>query len=677
MYEIRPEKVKAFIEDRDILLPRFQRKQTWKDDKNFKLCMSVFRGYPIGVTIISNADGKKYLLDGRQRRTALRLMGADPENIYNWACKYLHLKSTMQPYEVEDAFRKAISEYLENDDEDEEIQAITQPGEDDPSEEDTEDSEEITDAADSVIETGTDFLLQIIKAVHKKTKKNSGFTRPFDFHKYVQKLDYATTDSTGVTLSSIDLKEFIESYLSFCDKDYDRKYTDEANMFDFLNKRKTITDEQKLKKLIHQNWTAIVERIEILRGIDRVLSDAYIGVIEVKNMTSTDHQKIFNLINSQGEPLKAVEILSSKVKWSKMLKNPSANAVSATASLYKAMNIENADGVTRWDLAATFLKRLGPNFVFESFDSSKPNDFVKELTISFKIVSGILGQGVSKDNIEKLPEDESINWETEIDNLLTDFGYMFNAMLGCDFFKFFASWKTTLMKITSDHVALDFIIIAYKDWKAKGMSKMKEFQSDCVILFDKLIFEYTTGKWKSSADAKIRSNVNALASNFDFIKESEWTNLLKEIFDNSQIDGVDISFEGMKPLLYLFYCLNQQAGPTVTINDSLDVDHIIPQYAFENSKITRKDVVKNNLLNLGILSKENNITKGKSMLNELGEDKAWLKAQVKQYEFIDEADYDKYSKPRAVNFQELYDFRRPFFEKAFTIKRKELIGYSE
>ena len=676
MYEIRPEKVKAFIEDRDILLPRFQRKQTWKDDKNFKLCMSVFRGYPIGVTIISNADGKKYLLDGRQRRTALRLMGDDPENIYNWAYKYLSLKSSMQPYEVESRFREAISEYLEND-EDEDVPSTTPSPDDVGTDDEPDDSETTTDDANTVIASGTEFLLQIIKAVHKKTKKDSGFTRPFDFHKYVEKLDYVTEDSTGVTLSSVDLKEFIESYLSFCDKDYDRKYNDEANMFDFLNKRKNIKDEAKLKKLIKLNWQAIIERIEILKGIDRVLSDAYIGVIEVKNMTSTDHQKIFNLINSQGEPLKAVEILSSKVKWSKMLQNPSVEAIDATKALYKAMNIENADGVTRWDLAATFLRRLGSNYVFEAFDSSKPNEFVKELTLSFKIVSGILGEGVTKDNIEKLPNNESIYWETEIDNLLRDVSTMMKVMSGCDFFKFFASWKTTLMKITSDHIALNFFIIAYKNWKVKGFSKTKEFQSDCVILFDKLIYEYVTGKWKSSADAKIRTNLNDLPSNFEYIKQSLWEKLLNEIFEKSQIDGADISFEIMKPILYLFYCLYQKRGPNIALNDSLDVDHIIPQYAFENSKIDRKDVVKNNILNLGILSKENNITKGKRMLNQLGDDEAWLKQQVQEYEFIEEKDYDKYSKPNAVNYQDLYDFRKPFFLEAFTVKRKELIGYSE
>lgn len=38
----------SFIDNRSIQLPRFQRKQTWKADDNFKLCISVFKGTLLG-----------------------------------------------------------------------------------------------------------------------------------------------------------------------------------------------------------------------------------------------------------------------------------------------------------------------------------------------------------------------------------------------------------------------------------------------------------------------------------------------------------------------------------------------------------------------------------------------------------------------------------------------------
>ena len=46
MYQVRPENIGSFIDDHSIRFPRFQRKQTWKADKNIKLAISVFK--PLG-----------------------------------------------------------------------------------------------------------------------------------------------------------------------------------------------------------------------------------------------------------------------------------------------------------------------------------------------------------------------------------------------------------------------------------------------------------------------------------------------------------------------------------------------------------------------------------------------------------------------------------------------------
>lgn len=73
MYEIRPESIKTFIEDTSIKLPRFQRRQSWDAKKNFELCISVFKEFPVCVFLIwRQKQGKlKWLPDGRQRRNAL------------------------------------------------------------------------------------------------------------------------------------------------------------------------------------------------------------------------------------------------------------------------------------------------------------------------------------------------------------------------------------------------------------------------------------------------------------------------------------------------------------------------------------------------------------------------------------------------------------------------------
>ena len=122
MYEIRPESVKTFITDKNMRLPRFQRKQTWGEEKNFQLCISLFKEYPIGVSILSieKIEGEKnvkWLLDGRQRKNALSLIYEDPEKIYFWARKFIGFKDKDKTEELEDKYWQKISEYIESDSE--------------------------------------------------------------------------------------------------------------------------------------------------------------------------------------------------------------------------------------------------------------------------------------------------------------------------------------------------------------------------------------------------------------------------------------------------------------------------------------------------------------------------------------------------------------------------------
>ena len=114
-YNITENNAIAFANDRNIRYPRFQRKQTWDEKLNFKLCISIFKGYPIGVVII-NAQGEReseYLLDGRQRRNALRLMKDNPKEVYIWAKKFVGFSSTESESELIDKFWKSMDVYLQ------------------------------------------------------------------------------------------------------------------------------------------------------------------------------------------------------------------------------------------------------------------------------------------------------------------------------------------------------------------------------------------------------------------------------------------------------------------------------------------------------------------------------------------------------------------------------------
>lgn len=257
---------------------------------------------------------------------------------------------------------------------------------DDNSEAKEEESDDVIDANSY----GLELLLDIIKIIHNKQKKNTGFTKPFDFTKYVNRLPYIETDGNGTKLSSRRVKTFIDEYRKYCD-DEDLDYAEEISFYKFLEYRCDIQDNKKIKILIHEKWAAIKERILIVEKIDGLLTNSKIGMIEVKNLFPSDSQKIFNIINSEGEKLTAVEILSAKPHWNIVVDNPSQSALDATKELYKKIGAVQTD-IVRWDLPATFLKRIGKNLVIKQFTDSK-TDFEKELTYGFKILSSIYVEG--------------------------------------------------------------------------------------------------------------------------------------------------------------------------------------------------------------------------------------------------------------------------------------------
>lgn len=670
MYEIRPESIKTFITDRNVKLPRFQRKQTWDEKKNFQLCISLFKEYPIGVCILSVEESKsktvRWLLDGRQRKNALAMMYDDPENIYNWAKRFIGFKNSDQPSELEEKFTSKINEYIEADLDDEfEIESM----------EDEDNSVASDENDENIISNGTyglDFLLDIIKIIHNKQKKNTGFTKPFDLTKYVNRLPYIENEVQGIKLSSRKVKTFIDEYRKYCDDEY-IDYDDEKSFYKFLNLRCDIQDEKKTKACIKEKWEAIKERILIVEKLDSLLVNSKIGVIEVKNLTPSDSQKIFNIINSEGEKLTAVEILSAKPHWNIIVDNPSQYAIDATRELYKRIGTVQSD-VVRWDLPATFLKRIGKNVAIKQFSDSK-SDFEKELTYGFKILSGIYVGGVKKESIEELSK-APLNWSSDIENLIYDFQNMFKLILSFDYFKYMKSWNTTIMELTSDAIALDFIIIAYKDWCRKGKpigdTRAKQFQKNCFILWDRLIFEYINKQWRGSSDQKIANNIVALKNEPDLfvpIHTDKWKSMLEDqIFEYNSIETIDISMAMMKPLLYHFYCFMKMQGPDTSYD--IEIDHIIPQTLFNESSIPRKDIIQNNLLNLGLLPKDENVAKSNKKLILI--DSQWLKDQIVKYEFIEEEKFNEYS--NVNNYQKMFDERALTFLDAYTTKRSDILN---
>ncbi|WP_353099670.1 DUF262 domain-containing protein [Myroides odoratus] len=677
MYEIRSESVKTFVEDNSIKLPRFQRKQTWDDKKNFELCISIFKEYPMGVCILNlekqNNIETKWLLDGRQRRNALATIWDDPEQIYIWAKKWLKLKNNDQLADVEEKFWESINEYLEEDIlEDENIEISTSNNIDN-----LDDSLSVHEENEFDLNSyGLDFLLEIIKLIHNKTAKFSGFTRPFDFTNLIKRLPYETTINGKRTLNSKKLKSFINQFETFCkDESLDLTSKDSFETFMFQRFDLDLNIKQNLKVQISQNWVNIYARIDILNKIRNILIGAKIGLIEVKDIASTDSQKIFNIINSKGTKLNAVEILSAKPSWNVIIKNPTQKQIDATTELYTKIDVRY-ENIVKWDLPATFLSVIknGSSF-FKEFTDSK-SDFEKQLTLGFKLVSGLIQGGVKKEDIDDLSRNKEINWEVDIENLANEVDLFSKIVLSNEYFKYFRSWKISIMDLLSDAITLNFVIILYKDWVRKGKpvgvdTKAKQFQKNSFILIDQLIYEYVNKQWRGSSDSKIAKNLNnfnSLPELFEPISKERWIALLNEIIETNSIDSDKITHKMMEPILYHFYCISKIQGP-----DSLykiEVDHIIPQSIFNRSSLKDKESLQHNLYNLALLPKDDNISKSNKRLIEISNQ--WLKDQIEKYAFIKEDQFNSFSDLN--NLEELKKLRSEIIIDAFDKKRDSILN---
>ena len=116
------------------------------------------------------------------------------------------------------------------------------------------------------------------------------------------------------------------------------------------------------------DWdTKQLKAIEFFQKIDFVMSNSFIAVISVTDATSTDEQKIFNLINSNGTPLTAAEVLSAKPAWNKKINGTLSNEIKSNIKKLYLEKLEihdiDLDECVKWDLPAvlpSLLKNLIP-----------------------------------------------------------------------------------------------------------------------------------------------------------------------------------------------------------------------------------------------------------------------------------------------------------------------------
>ncbi|MFC0237081.1 DUF262 domain-containing protein [Fictibacillus phosphorivorans] len=688
MYEIRPESVRTYLDDRKIYFPRFQRKQTWDDKKNFKLCISIFKNFPVGVVVINKEEVKgrftKWLLDGRQRRNALIRLMDNPEEVYDWAKKFIKFKVNDQPEKIEEGFWKAIQEHLEKDEdvkenieEESSVSSVSVNEEDDDEFSfQTDDEPEIGTFAEEEKDDELKILLQLILLVHKKDKLTSGLTRPFDFSEIIDNLPFIEQTEEGIKHNGKKLRLFILEFNKHC---YDEGL-ESINSDDFLNYivlkyRLNNTQIRDLKNILEQRWDRIKERLELIDKLESKLQDAIIGIIELKNASLIDAQNIFKLINSEGTQLTSEEILSSKPSWNIIIKEPSQELKEHVKELYSRLAVKNND-VVRWDFPATIVGRLkNCNYLVKELSLDKDAEFKARITLGFKIVSAIFEKGINKASVSNLAKNNSIKWKEDIEQFINDLNLMFRVISEINYFKYLKTWKTSLMEITSDAVVINFLATLYLDWVRKGKpitSDAKKFQKNAIILFDRLIYEYMTRQWRGSSDSRVASNLQNFYKQpelFLSVDKVKWEALLTEIIENNTINDTKIKkYSDLKPILIHHYCLSNQAGPDDP-DVEITIDHIYPQDVFNNSPFEDKDILCNNLFNLALLPKSDNVSKGNKKLKVI--DNQWLTDYIVKYTGITSEDFNKYSDINNIEY--LKEKRKIDFLNSFTAKRNQII----
>lgn len=669
MYKIKPENLVSFAQDKTIKLPRFQRKQTWDEKKNFELYLSIFNGYPLGVTIINVDKKSKWLLDGRQRRSAIIEMLDDPESIYLASQKFIKFKNNDQPREVEEKFWKAVEDFTEEDEEGEEFSEKNTIKEANQIMEYVDEEDEFEFEFDEpLVETlaseGLDFLCEIIVMSHNKTKSYTGFTKPFFFSSKLRhelNLDYIDIQNNGVEkVNGKKLKAFIGYFLS--DKDIDEVTCED--FFEYMDKSKS---NKLLEKETNKNWEQIKARMRVIQQIDQVLRSADIGIIEVENIKPNDAQKIFNIINTGGTTLTAAEILSAKPSWNKEIPNPSAASIEASEKIYKKMDIKQVDKkVVKWDLPATLIDRLNPNYSSIIFKNELKIE--NEITLGFQIVSGVFQGGISKKDIEELSGNPIVRWNIDIDKLIARIDSCFRTIRNHSYFKFFIQWKMNVQDLLSDATMLNFILLLLKV-DEKNSDDNILLQKNALILIDRMVYEYTLGNWKGSSDSKVSRNIKEFGNQgnlFEPIEEERWISLLNEIFENGKIGDDIVTQAKLTPLLYHVYCLSEIGAPQ-TEYDKFEVDHIYSKAVLRNST---KQLNVDELFNLCLLNKEINGKKREQTLIQI--DDSADKNEIQRLTQINIDDFKKYSD--VSNLDDLKELRKKFFFDAFEVKRKKIFN---
>jgi len=481
-FSIEPLQLITFLNEPKIKLPRFQRKKTWDDKQNFQLCISIFKGYPVGVVIYNcSKDGTQWLLDGRQRRDALKTAWENPVNIYCYAQTFLKFKNAASPDEITNLFWNAVNSFLQKDKSKINDNANTNANE--------EDMEDIYDIDPEEQQGNLKILLKLILMVHSIKKETSAWEKRFDFSSYFSYLPY-------IQDGKFDPKKLKLFLLEFESENPNYRMD---NFIEYMCKKfpqKEGTNSTKFKEHVSHNFESIDKDIHTIRDAENIFSDARIGVIILRNVSPLDAQNIFAQVNNGGTQLKAEELLSAKPFWNMSVSEQlqmNIEVRTLVQNLYKDLNIPgndsiNSSAVVRWDICATLLDRIDKNHLF--FPKFKQDDSgvnMTKIVLGFKLASAVIAEGISLKHIEKMEHCQE--WENMIQVLIEDVNKIAEILVDVNFYHALLTWKKSIFDLFGNAPTLEFLTILRKNWIQLGKPTVdgrnrKKFINNSLILLD-------------------------------------------------------------------------------------------------------------------------------------------------------------------------------------------------
>ncbi|MBQ9520627.1 MAG: DUF262 domain-containing protein [Acholeplasmatales bacterium] len=687
---------------KQIDMPRFQRGSKWSPKQKIELAISIFKRYPLGSVIFctekeNNEITKNYLIDGRQRYTTIKEIYETPDVIYTWAKSYFSLNNAP---DIDRAFWDKVIEYTNYD-------------KNEKSDDDSDDSEhstyqqngELFDGDQSIEDNNLKTLLALIKCCHESNSYNNGLTKQFDFkayisnvNKYEKRMIAKDSSSAKKKIDCRALKMFLYDYMKECERS-NIKYNEKENFLDYIDDTFGFKDDSKRNKCrdeLFGFWEDNQLKVfSFFKKIDSLLDTSKIATITVEDVPANDEQKIFNVINTNGTPLTAAEVLSAKPVWNKPINSSEVNPETANniKKLYKIV-LENEDGCkdgfVRWDLPASLLMSLDNFNLFfpvksyiQKYIDKKEDKQAKIITLGFKLISGYCTEKIKKNDLDLLGNHEFITARN-----IEDFRGRFNRMLltinEMAYFKTFNSWELSYSTLIGDTPTLFFLLCCYYMFEKLGEPtatsndlKARLFKKNCFLLMDQTIMEYVNGTWKGSSDSLLEAKLKRFKATFndtepiDCVSEAEWNSLIKDIIDNGKIKTNDISMSLMKPLVAHYYCM-KGLNNSITQEFTTEFDHIIPQDRFKDLPKGSKYLVnENNLYNLGLLPKSSNSSKGSKVLTDLLSNEV-LRDNVVKYEEIPVENFSEFTK--ATDLDKLKTLRGEKYTQVFSEKRNEWIN---